>query len=57
VTLHEGSGTTITGDRSDAGLTLAPGTTDIMTLELGSRESDTYGDYALFLLGQMPSSK
>ena len=57
VTLHEGTGTTITGDRSDAGLVLAPGTTDIMTLEMGSRESDTYGDYALFLLGQLPASK
>ncbi|MBA3873661.1 MAG: hypothetical protein H0X30_31395 [Anaerolineae bacterium] len=57
VTLHEGTGTTITGDRSDAGLVLAPGTTDIMTLEMASREGITYGDYALVLLGQMPASK
>jgi hypothetical protein len=57
VTLHESKVTTIVGDRSDAGLTLAPGTTNIMTLELGSRENDTYGDYALFLLGQLPATQ
>ncbi len=49
VTLHDGPSTAIIGDRSDAGLMLTPGTTDIMTLELGSRANETYGDYALFL--------
>jgi hypothetical protein len=56
VTMHDDTVTTITGDRSDAGLLLAPGTTDIMTLEMSSRAGDTYGDYALFLLGQLPAT-
>ncbi len=57
VTLHESGGMTIVGGRSDAGLMLAPGTTDVMTLEMGSRNSETSGDYVLVLLGQLPASK
>ncbi len=57
VILHEGGGMTIVGDRSDAGLTVAPGTSDIMTLEMGSRLGETYGDYVLVLLGQLPAAK
>ncbi len=56
-TLHENGGMTIVGDRSDAGLTLAPGTTDVMTLEMGSRNGETFGDYVLVLLGQLPATK
>ncbi len=57
VTLHEGDGMTIMGDRSDAGLVLAPGTTDFMSLVLGSRSNDTYGTYSLFLIGELPALK
>ncbi len=57
VVLHEGDGTTIVGDRSDAGLLLAPGNTDIMAIEAGSRANDTYGDYALFFIGELPATK
>ena len=56
VTLHDVPETTIEGDRSDAGLVLAPGTTDVMTLAMSSRANDTYGDYALFLIGQLPAT-
>lgn len=54
-TLHENGGATFIGDRSDAGLILAPGTTDIMTLDLSSRSNDTFGAYALFLIGELPA--
>lgn len=56
VSLHEGQPLTITGDRSDAGLTLAPGTTDIVSLQLSSRANDTFGTYALFFMGELPES-
>lgn len=56
-TLHEGDGMTVSGDRSDAGLILAPGTTDDMTIQMGSRNNETYGDYALVLSGELPASK
>lgn len=55
--LHESEGLTLVGDRSDAGLILAPGTTDIMTLEMSSRNNETYGDYAIVLLGELPAAK
>lgn len=55
VTLHEGGGATFMGDRSDAGLILAPGTTDVMTIDLSSRSNDTFGAYALFLMGELPA--
>ncbi len=45
---------TITGDRNDAGLLLAPGTTEPIILELGSRSRATYGDYVLVLIGELP---
>jgi len=57
VTLHESGGITIVGDRSDAGLLLEPGTSDIMSVEMGSRNSETSGDYVLVLLGQLPKVK
>ncbi|MBI5667484.1 MAG: hypothetical protein HZC41_05705 [Chloroflexi bacterium] len=56
-TLHESGGTTITGDRNDAGIMLAPGNPDPITLELGSRNGETYGDYALVLIGELPLSE
>ncbi|MEZ4668243.1 MAG: hypothetical protein R3E39_10040 [Anaerolineae bacterium] len=55
VSLHESEGLTIIGDRSDAGLVLAPGNPDSMTLEFGSRQSDTSGAYAVFLIGELPA--
>jgi hypothetical protein len=47
-------GVTITGDRFDAGLRLAPGHPDPLTLELSSRKSGTYGEYALLVIGELP---
>jgi hypothetical protein len=52
--LHEGDGTTLRGDRSDAGLLLTPGNPDPITLEVSSRGGDTYGGYALVLIGELP---
>jgi hypothetical protein len=40
-TLHEGDGTTIMGDRSDAGLLINPGNPDPVLVQLGSREGKT----------------
>ncbi len=54
ITLHENSGTTLRGDRSDAGLILTPGTPDTMGLVMTSRSGDTHGGYALLLLGTLP---
>ena len=53
-TLHESGGATFTADRSDAGLILAPGTSDIMSVDFSSRSNDTFGAYALFLMGELP---
>ncbi|MCA0452376.1 MAG: hypothetical protein LCI00_00150 [Chloroflexi bacterium] len=53
-TLHDSGGATFTADRSDAGLILAPGTTDIMSIDLSSRSNDTFGAYVLFLMGELP---
>jgi hypothetical protein len=53
--IHEGTGATITGTRSDAGLLLQPGNADPITLELGSRAGHTKGDYALVIIGELPS--
>jgi hypothetical protein len=54
-TLNElGTPEPILGDRSDAGLILAPGNADPMTLVIGSRNNETHGDYALFLIGELP---
>jgi hypothetical protein len=52
--LHEGTGTTITGDRSDAGLLIDPGNPDPVVVRLGSREGQTHGTYALVLIGELP---
>ncbi len=52
--LHDRDGITITADRQDAGLILAPGSPDPVALILGSRDGDTYGDYALVLIGELP---
>jgi hypothetical protein len=52
--LHEGDGTTLRGDRSDAGLLLTPGNPDPMAVELSSRDGDTRGAYALVLIGELP---
>lgn len=46
--------TTLTGDRSDAGLVLAPGNPDPMQLEFSSRSGDTSGGYALVIIGELP---
>ncbi len=53
-TLHEGTGATFLGDRSDAGLLLNPGNPDPMAVELSSREGRTHGGYALVLIGELP---
>jgi hypothetical protein len=53
-TLHEGSGATFLGDRSDAGLLLNPGNPDPMVIELSSRDGRTHGGYALVLIGELP---
>lgn len=53
-TLHESGVTTITGDRNDPGVKLSPGHPDPITLELGSRNGETYGGYALVLIGELP---
>ena len=53
-TLTSRDGVTITGDRNDAGIELAPGHTEAVTLELGSRQGESWGDYALVLIGELP---
>jgi hypothetical protein len=53
-TLHEGDGTTLLGDRSDAGLLINPGNPDPIVVQLSSREGKTYGTYALVLIGELP---
>jgi hypothetical protein len=53
-TLHEGEGTTITGDRSDAGMLINPGTPDPVVVQVGSREGKTHGTYALVFIGELP---
>lgn len=53
-TLHEQGVVTIKGDRNDAGVILPPGSTEPVMLVLGSRNGETYGDYALVLIGELP---
>ncbi|MEO8613088.1 MAG: hypothetical protein ABI690_34665 [Chloroflexota bacterium] len=53
-TLHEGTGTTILGDRSDAGMLVNPGNPDPIVVVLSSREGKTHGTYALIFIGQLP---
>ena len=45
---------TITADRFDAGVLLAPGDTDPMLLRLQSRDRRTDGAYTLILIGELP---
>lgn len=47
-------GPVVKGDRLDAGLRLAPGNPDSITLLLSSRDNRTYGDYALVVIGELP---
>jgi hypothetical protein len=53
-TLNEGEDLFLTGDRSDAGVLLGPGTPDRMSLLLSSSGGRTYGEYALVVIGEMP---
>jgi hypothetical protein len=53
-TLHEGTGTTIIGDRSDAGLLINPGNPDPVVVTLNSRSGRTHGTYALVFIGELP---
>jgi hypothetical protein len=53
-TIHEGAGTTIVGDRFDAGLRLAPGNPDPLGIELRAFNGNTTGEYALVVIGQLP---
>lgn len=54
ITLNDRGGATLRGDRNDAGLRLAPGGPDLLTLELRSRGGSTFGGYALALIGELP---
>jgi hypothetical protein len=52
-TLHEGVGTTLMGDRSDAGLLINPGNPEVVAVEFGSRAGRTHGEYAIVLIGEL----
>jgi hypothetical protein len=54
-TIHEGEGTTLAGDRLDAGLRLAPGNPDPLAIELRSFNGNTTGDYAIVVIGGLPA--
>lgn len=47
-------GTTVLGDRFDAGLWLAPGDTRRMLLTASSRTRSAHGEYALLFIGELP---
>ncbi len=53
-TIHEGEGTTILGDRFDAGLRLAPGNPDPLGIEMRSFNGNTVGDYVIVVIGELP---
>jgi hypothetical protein len=53
-TIHEGEGTTIRGDRFEAGLRLAPANPDPLAIELRSFNGSTTGDYAIVVIGELP---
>ncbi|MCB9451112.1 MAG: hypothetical protein H6672_06710 [Anaerolineaceae bacterium] len=53
-TLNNSDGMTLIGDRSDAGLLLAPGTPDVVPVLLTSRNGGTHGGYVLVLIGELP---
>ncbi len=53
--LHNSGGMTLTGDRSDAGLLLAPGSPDVIVpVLLSSRQAGTHGGYVLVVIGELP---
>jgi hypothetical protein len=54
-TLHEGAGTTLVGDRSDAGVLINPGNPDAIAVEFGSRADRTHGGYVVVLIGELPA--
>lgn len=54
-TIHEGEGTSIVGDRFDAGLRLAPGNPDPLGIELRSFNGNTTGDYVIVVIGELPA--
>lgn len=45
---------TLSGDRSDAGLRLAPGTPDVVPVVFSSRSGGSHGDYAVVMIGELP---
>ncbi|MBZ0277316.1 MAG: hypothetical protein K8I60_14315, partial [Anaerolineae bacterium] len=45
---------TLSGDRSDAGLRLTPGTPDIVPVVFSSRSGGSHGDYVVVLIGELP---
>jgi hypothetical protein len=47
-------GLRVMGDRFDAGVLFNPGNPDPTVIELGSFSSNTSGDYALVVMGQLP---
>lgn len=53
-TIREGDGTTIVGDRFDAGLRLTPGNLDPLGVELRSFNGNTVGDYVIVVIGELP---
>ncbi len=53
-TIHEGAGTTIAGDRFDAGLRLTPGNPDPIGIELRAFDGNTTGAYVIVVIGELP---
>jgi hypothetical protein len=52
--LHSGDGMTLSGDRSDAGLLLAPGSPDVIVpVLLTSRNGGSHGGYVLVIIGEL----
>ncbi len=52
--IHEGDGTTIIGDRFDAGLRLTPGNPDPLDIEMRAFNGDSNGDYVIVVIGELP---
>ena len=53
-TILAGEGTTIVGDRFDAGLLLNPNDSERQLIELSSRDGNTQGAYTIVIIGEMP---
>jgi hypothetical protein len=47
-------GAKVWGDQFDAGLRLAPGNPDPISLEFRSKNDNTHGDYAVVIIGELP---